>query len=58
MWVKRAFWGQAISAAIPLPDGLRNRTQGAEIHRFFDVGGRFLDTETNVPCCEGDLTSG
>jgi hypothetical protein len=36
------------SAAIPLPDGLRNRTQRAELHCFFDAGGRFLDAETDV----------
>jgi hypothetical protein len=46
------------SAAIPLPAGLPNRYQGAELHCFFAVGGRFLDAETDVPCCEGHLTPG
>jgi hypothetical protein len=58
MSVKQASNAPPNSAAIPLPDGLRNRTQGAELHCFFDVGGRFLDTKTNGPCCEGDLTPG
>jgi hypothetical protein len=46
----------ANSAAIPLTAGLLDRTQGAELHCFFDAGGRFLDAKTDVPCCQGNLT--